>query len=299
MNEESSANSHRFGFFIKDDISIFRKFIIQPGVRLDFPTNINKAYFQPRINATYHISKNWKFNLSAGIYNQFITKNAVIDNFDDYLYVWNIANTETILVLSAEHYTAGITFNKTFFKFSIEGFYKKINNISLFRLDYETEELNFNTGKSKIAGLDFYLKLKLKKHECWLAYTLSQTVEHYSYFTDNNFSLAPHNQTHELKGAVVLNSSPFFISLNYVYGSGLEFTKNYENKLIPYSRLDFAVLYKLKIKKTNIDFGLSALNLLDTENVKYNNFINMPNNNEIVYSEAIPFTPIVSIRFHF
>ncbi len=110
---------------------------------------------------------------------------------------------------------------------------------------------------------------------------------------------SPRSNPFSITSASLGTSGRWWFSINYVYGSGLQFTKKFENSLIPYSRLDFAVLYKLNFQRFNVHFGASILNMLNTENVKYNNFINMPYNDEIVYSESTPFTPILNINLHF
>lgn len=292
--------SNRLSFFVKDDISILKNLNIQAGLRADFPVEIGTFYFQPRINATYNFSEKFKLNIAYGVYNQFLSKNIFIDKFENYLYVWILSDNKNIPVLSAKHYTTGITFNKSVFKFSIEAFYKEIENITLYLHDRKRENLNKNIGKSNITGLDFYLKTKLKKHELWFAYTLSETLEHFPFFQSHNYQFTPHDQTHELKGAAIFNFSPFYISTNYVYGSGLQFTKRKSNTLnpIPYNRLDLAVLYKLKYPKVNIDIGISVLNVLNTDNIKYNNSINLPDS-KVVYSQSTPFTPMLNFHVGF
>lgn len=293
--EESFGSLQRASFYIKNHISLSEKFYFQPGIRTDFPFGINKIYVQPRINSSLELTKNAKLNFTYGFYNQFITKSTVVDEIGNFIYIWELANNSEIPVLSSHHLTVGTRLNQKYFDVNFDAFFKKVNNISQY--DYNNDwTLARSFRNSRIAGVDLFFKAKIRKHEFWASYTFSQSLES-SKTTVNQ--LAPHHQLHEIKFAGVLNFSPFYISANYVYGSGLEFTKGLKNnRPIPYSRLDFAVLYKLKIKKSKIDFGISILNLLNTYNIRYNNIVDLPDN-ELIYSLATPFTPTFNINIKF
>lgn len=293
-------SSHRIGGYIKDEISITKKFSLQPGLRIDFLTYQNKLYLQPRLNAIYRINDKWNMNLAMGIYNQFISKNTLIDPQNNYLFFWNISNNKNIPVVSSQHFVFGSIYNNSYLKFSIEGYYKRTQKISLFITNNETKKRTISSGNANTIGLDLYAKAMIKKHEVWIAYTLSQTLEHFSYFPNDEYQLAPQNQTHEVKTAAVLNFSPFFFSANYVYGSGLQFTSIDEEDLdpIPYNRFDLAFIYKFNPKKMNIELGFSILNVLNNYNVAYDYFTNYPDNS-VVYSRAMPFTPLLNLKIGF
>ena len=265
-------SEHRLGIFANDEISFSKKLSLKAGFRLDYPLHIGKFYAQPRVNLTYRMAENWIFNAAVGRYHQFIVKNSIIDDFENFLYVWNLADNNVIPVLSATHGTASFLFHQPNFKFQLEGFYKNIDNISIYRLDVNTDKLTQSRGDSRILGLDAYLKTNIKKHEFSTTYTLSKTLEYFSHFTAKHYQLAPHNQTHELKTAAVFNFSPIYFSTNYVYGSGLQLTENARNngRLVPYKRLDMAVLYRLQLKKIKLyQKPLTQLNLATLLFLKY------------------------------
>ena len=154
-------------------------------------------------------------------------------------------------------------------------------------------------------GVDLYAKKYFSKHEIWASYTLSQTKEYFPYFPDYEYSNAPQDQRHEIKGALLLNFNPLFFSVNYVYGSGFPdrptfFNQDYER--YPYSRLDAALIYRHSVKDYHFEVGLSILNLLNTENIKYSNFIRIPNAQSgsiTVHAEAVPFTPTIYLNISF
>jgi hypothetical protein len=90
-----------------------------------------------------------------------------------------------------------------------------------------------------------------------------------------------------------------------VYGSGFPdrpsfFSQDYER--YPYSRLDAALIYRHSVKDYHFEVGLSILNLLNTENIKYSNFIRIPDSQSgsiTVHAEAVPFTPTIYLNISF
>ena len=59
--------------------------------------------------------------------------------------------------------------------------------------------------------------------------------------------------------------------------------------------LSAAFLYKFNSKKIKSEVGISILNLLNHENVRYNNFSSFPDS-ESAYSPATPFTPLLFLN---
>lgn len=299
LAKEFNHESNRLGLILKDDISLFGKLYIQAGLRTEFIPGRSQVYFQPRVNLSYDLFNHIKLNAAYGKYYQYIFKSTIYNDKDVLFTFWEIMNTERRNPTSADHYVLGLSWDHSFFSLNIEGFYKSIADITNYKLNLTNKEFIRSLGEGKVSGIDFYLKTKFRKHEFWIAYTLSQTLEHFEFFKTDAFQLAPQNQTHELKGAAILNFSPFYFSANYVYGSGLQFTDEYKNQeLIPYKRLDASLMYKVNIQKVYCQFGVSALNILDTYNIKYNNIIRLPDE-ELVYSQTTPFTLLINIYIGF
>ena len=150
------------------------------------------------------------------------------------------------------------------------------------------------------------IKQYFRKHEAWASYTLSKTEEHFPYMTDEEeYREARHDQRHELKGALLLNFNPFFFSTNYVYGSGFRdpasFLEDPEERY-PYSRLDIAFIYRHSVRSYHFEVGISILNVLNHENIKYSNVIRIPdtqNSSISIHAEAVPFTPTLYLNMAF
>ncbi len=299
------TEAHRLNLYVQDEISVTRNLSVTPGIRIDFPFHLSKVYLQPRIKASFDVADHWRLNGAWGIYNQFISETSVIDDLGNYRYFWALCDNEEIPVLQAQHLVGGVTYRRNGFTLSMETFYKTTQGITRYvKLRKQGLEAVFQ-GDAKVYGVDLYAKKYLGKHEIWASYTLSKTKEYFPYFPDYEYSNAPQDQRHEVKGALLFNFTPIFFSVNYVYGSGFPdrpsfFSQDYER--YPYSRLDAALIYRHSVKDYHFEVGLSILNLLNTENIKYSNFIRIPDSQSgsiTVHAEAVPFTPTIYLNISF
>lgn len=134
---------------------------------------------------------------------------------------------------------------------------------------------------------------------------MGRTEEHFSYFAEDELRRAPHDQLHEYKIAGIFNLEPFHLSANYVHGSGFKLplvpTDGVSTEK-PYDRLDVSAVYRFKRNKYIFDAGVSLLNVLNTENIKYSNFTLIPvsgSNPFSIHAEAVPRTLTVFINFIF
>ena len=156
--------------------------------------------------------------------------------------------------------------------------------------------------------MDLQVKQYFRKHEAWASYTISKTEEYFPYMSEEvDYRAAPQDQRHEVKGALLLNFNPIFFSTNYVYGSGFRepeslFEETEEGERYPYNRLDVALIYRLSRRSYHIEVGISILNVLDHENIKYSNVVRIPNSqttNVSINAEAVPFTPTLYLNMAF
>jgi len=300
-NETKVQESGRLGGYIIDNITPIKNLQIRPGFRFDIPSTTTEIYLQPRLDASYTFFQNWKLNFGCGIYNQFVAENLIFDKEKNYQYIWTICDGKRNPVITGKHIVSGINFYNQDIKFSIEGYYKKISNMSQYTsMDKNKRRENLFLGRAKSYGVDFYFKKKIKRHEGWIAYSLSRSLEKFKYFDEEGYQPSPQDQIHEFKCFGLLNISPIFISANYIYGSGQEFiVYNYgKNKAIPYNRIDLAIFYRSRIQGINIELGLSLINVFNTVNTRFGDFFNIPDE-ELIYSRAMPFTTLVNLKIGF
>lgn len=289
--------------YLSDNISVGEKISLQLGLRADYAADLGQLYLQPRIAADINLGKGFKISGAWGRYKQFIALSSVVDEGGNYRYLWTVCDNESIPVLDASHFVGGLSYSGSDFKASIEGFYKTTDGLTRFvgSKTYST----IYTGDSRSKGLDFFIKTELAGHSVWAGYTLSKTEEYFPLLIFTDYRPALHDQRHELKLAGILNFDPFYFSGNYVYGSGFPVQTVFSNDDLtesPYKRLDASFVYKFKRKNYYFDAGLSVLNIFNTENIKYSNFVMIPANQTSsinLHAEAVPRTLTIFLNLSF
>jgi len=289
--EDKDNSSNRISAYLKDNIVLGKALTLRPSFKLDYLTNVNDFYIQPQIDVFIKPHTNWSVNLAWGMYKQYITEIALVDDLGNNYYFWGISDNTDFPLVSGMHGLLEISYKLEGFVFDIEGFYKTSRGLSQYYISRESREFSIINGKSRAYGIDLFVKKEILKHDVWISYTLSRAEENFSDATGGEYQRAPQDQTHEIKAATIINLNPWYFSVNYVYGSGLAYSANLiQEGIVPYSRLDIAVLYRFNTEKFNLETGLSIVNLLNTDNVGYSGFSHLPGN-ERVYVSGIPFTP--------
>ncbi len=305
FSSHSESNAHRLTAFAQDEWRILPGLILTPGIRIDYPLNLGKVYVQPRIKASADLSPNWRLNAAWGLYRQFISETSLIDDLGNYRYFWALCDNDEVPVLRSTHLVGGISFRQDGLSIGLEAFYKTTTGISRYISNPRQNFSGSFQGEARVYGTDLLLKKYYRKHEMWVSYTLSKTEEYFSYFPREGFRYAPQDQRHEVKAAILLNLHPFYFSVNYVYGSGFPDRTPLPQELIErhrYSRLDASLLYRYSIKGYHFEAGISILNLLNTENIKYSNLIKVPDSQSTslsIHAEAVPFTPTIYLNLSF
>lgn len=295
--------ARRFFSMIQDNITLGKKTILKIGTRITYSTNLDKWYPEPRISLTFQPNDHWKFNVAWGIYNQFITKSSKVDSLGNYRYLWTISNNEDIPVLNALHFVLGATFNKKGWTLSVEPYYKIVDGITRYFSSDQLQWEGILAGDSRVYGIDFYIQKDLKNHSAWVSYSLGRVEERWPDLPYGDYRRAPQDQTHEIKLALLLNFDPFYFSTNYVYGSGFPrapYNPDGGEIDLTYSRWDASFIYKFLNRRVVGEVGLSIMNILNTQNIKYANFERIPSNQTHtinIYTEAIPFTPALYLKF--
>lgn len=301
-----NSQSPRIISYVQDELPVGNFLEIKSGLRLIYSIKLQKWYTEPRVSTSLRINDKIKLNASWGLYNQFTSKTSIVDSSFNYAWFWTNSDEDRISVLHAQHLVGGLSYNKNGFTYSAEVFHKTTKGLTRFYNGSKRFPQGFFTGDARASGLDIFIKKEYKKHMAWISYTLSNTKEHYPFYGANVYRPAPQNQTHELKVAGIFNLKSVYLSANYVYGSGFErfdFERNEKLNLSKeYNRVDAAVVYKFRPGKVKAELGLSVLNVLNTDNIKYSGLRNTTVDDISlvgIYVDAVPFTPAVFFNVEF
>lgn len=313
INTLNNFRNNRTFVYVDDYLPIGERLILKTGARFNLTANKVKLYVEPRVNVAYKLTEHLKLNASWGRYHQFIFKVANVDRDQNYSYLWVTSNDKTPAI-NATHWVGGINYLKNNMTFNVEAYYKITHNITQrvfeqrFAVGKRIDGYFPYSGNAKTYGIDLFAKKDFGKHSVWASYTLSKALESIAALNKPlpEYRLAPQHQLHELKLAGLFNIQHFYFSADYVYGSGMEILRKAfagENSNVDYNRVDAAVTYKFTPSHFLGEVGFSVLNLFDTQNLKYANFKNIQLTPELgdirVYSDAVPFTPILFLKLVF
>jgi hypothetical protein len=288
----------RVSAYIKDDISVARKFNLEVGLKLDVTFPDKRSYFQPRITGHLDITETWKMNFGWGMYSQFLSKTPVLDLEGNRRVVWQTTDGDEIPVLKSMHSVFGLSYLSEILEVTVEGYYRTTDNLLRYVENRDAQQGIFRQGEGRAYGIDTYVKTRFAGHEFWVSYSVGKAEEKYGEVV--GYREATHSQRHEVKTALVLNFKPVQFSFTNVFGSGFpNTTQNLDAFIYPnYNRLDVAFQYGVNIKKTRLETGISLLNILNQENVRLNQFAIFPDGTTATTS-GVPFTPSVYVNFGF
>lgn len=297
--DSRSEELGRVSFYVQDQIQWADKFSMQVGLKADVPSAGSKAYWQPRVNGQFNFTNQWNVHFGWGLYNQFISRNSVIDELGNRADVWQVANTTTIPVLDAMHNVLGIGYQSDDFELSLEGYYKTTSGFTRYFISRRGESI-IGLGDARTRGVDLFARKHLNRHVFWLSYSLSKSEERFGNgVITSSYRLAPQDQRHEVKAAAIFDFSPFQISFTNVYGSGFSenaFLRSQNFK--PYWRTDLAIQREFQAGETTLEAGLSILNLFNRRNLRLNQSVSVPNG-DVINTVGLPFTPTFYLNVDF
>lgn len=301
---EMREKSLRANLFLQDEISLGPWMRIKPGFRFNHLFQAQKTFLSPRVALNIDRNEKVKINAAWGHYHQFLVKSSVMDESGNYRYTWTIADDGSVPVMKSVHSTLGAAYTLNTFTASIDAYYKTMDGITRY-IRYRGNREDIFEGEGRSYGLDFFVKKDLRRHSLWVSYSLSKTEELFTYFPDKEYRRAPHDQRHEIKVTGLVDLHPFHFSGAWVYGSGFPLYANYLSRKYTepdYSRLDLSLVYQFGNDSFSGEAGLSLLNALNSENVKYSSFERIPLvqlNTAYIDAEAVDFTPLVFLKVGF
>ena len=284
----------KIGGYFQNILNVSNGVTIKAGFQVNYPINLEKLYWEPRLSMSVKVNDELSINGAWGLYKQFISKSSVLSPTGSYRYIWVGADEKSVPVVESVHNVLGASYHRNGFTFSLEGYFKKTDGHTRYYRYRQAE--NISLGKSKSYGLDLFAKKDFGEHTFWISYTLSKTEENFNFFRqESQYLRALHDQRHEIKTAGLLALKPFYLSANYIFGSGFPVYAGF-NRIVAepnYQRLDAALIYKFSVKKVKSEVGVLFQNILDDENRTYESFERIPLNqiNSIsVYTESVPST---------
>lgn len=299
---------------------------VRAGLRANYFQKFDKLLLEPRLNIRQKLSRTVALKLQGEFKNQSATQ--IIDFQDDFLGVenrrWILANEEAIPVSESKQVSFGFEFNKNNLALELEGFYKKVNGITVSNQGfYNNFQYLEAIGSYNAKGVEFLVNKTSQAYSAWVGYTFSVNDYEFETLTPSIF---PNNLDirHSVSAAFNYNIlSRFKASLGAVWRSGKPYTKplegnetvtdgnntfvNYDapnsENLSDFMRLDASLSYHFNISnKTKGLCRVGLINVLNRNN-SINRYYEVDANDTTTTTEinnsSLGLTPNISLRVKF
>jgi hypothetical protein len=324
--------SHEVSLYAEDDWKITEKLKINTGLHAAGFLVQGNFYrsLQPRFSGRFLLPRNWSIKASYASMMQFIhlLSNSNVGLPTD---LW-VPATSKIKPQLAYQGAFGIakSTNKNTFEFSIEGYYKVMDNI----IDYldgadfiggaSDWEQKVAQGKGWSYGAEFLVQKKKGKYTGWIGYTLSWTNRQFAEINEGKVYPYKYDRRHDISFVNVYKlSNKFDLATTFVYGTGNAISlplqsyvsatipgvysqdaqyygskNNY--RMAPYHRLDIAINKHKQKKWGKVTWSFGVYNVYNRRNPYFLYFRNNQNQRkQLVQVSLFPLIPSVSYSFKF
>lgn len=265
---DKQNNSLVSGVYVQDKMRFLdNRLVVTPGLRMNYYTCDGKAYFEPRVSASYNITGPLTLNMASGLFCQFanriIREDIMAGNTD----FWILSDGDEIPVSKSRHYNLGLNYDLPDYIFSIEGYYKRNLDISEYTLRYQQNRLpapgpagrggssgtnvseNFYIGDGYAAGVELLAQKKAGKFNGWISYAFGQVKNRFPDQSEK-YCFASHDVTHEVKLVGIYKFGNFDVSATWIYSSGRPYTAPIGGYQIPSASGTVGSYYAVSDKNT-------------------------------------------------
>ncbi len=281
--------------YIEDDIRLSSKLKTNVGLHFTTFTVSGKTFtsLQPRAAVRYLLTPDLSAKVSYAQMNQYIhlLTNSGIGLPTD---LW-VPVTTKVPPQRSQQIATGFAYNyKNTYEVSIEGYYKKMDNV----LEYSEGasyidptgnwEDKVETGKGWSYGAEFFVQRKKGKTTGLLGYTLSWTNRQFTNLNFGNTYPYRYDRRHDLKAAIVHKiSKRVELSADWVFGTGQAITLPVEKyvdengqeiqvyqtrngfRMAPFHRMDIAATFTKVKKRYTRSWVISVYNVYNRQNPFY------------------------------
>lgn len=317
-SHNSWMNTHQLFGNLQYD---YRTYHADLGSAISYFSDLRKYKIAPRLLFNKQMAKHLKLQATAELKNQIISQidETVLSDLTLNNEIWRLSDGNQFPIMSSSQFSLGGIFVKNDWTVDFDVYTKSIQGLTSLALGYlNSRNSNFNIGKQKNLGLEFYAKKHLNHWNFWMSYGLMKIKNKFKNINNDTYFRA--NQDIKYNGtlSIAYKKNRLETALAWFVHSGKPYTKTHydaQNHLIfdavntaqlsMYHRLDFSATYTLNMRNKKINYGkigISLRNIYNQKNAIGKAYIN--NNSLIqhvlektVYS--IGFTPNVLFRVGF
>ncbi len=321
------------GVYAQDKMLFYNNMMtVTAGLRANYFGATGKIYPEPRLKASFQITPKISVNSATGLFYQFANRVVREDVMSGNRDFWLLSNGKEIPVSSSAHLNLGLNYDVPDYLFSLEGFYKRNQNVTEYSMRYRSvprsgsivqSSEQFFIGNGYSIGMEVLAQKKAGKFNGWISYSLGQVKNRFPAISDKYY-YANHDVTHELKIVGIYKWGNFDFSASWIYATGRPYTvplgaytlklvdgttgsyyavsdKN-SMRLLDYHRFDMAASYRFNLfgqRERQNTLSFSVFNLYNRQNVSSKQFQVVEN---VILDSNISYlgiTPNVSLSIKF
>jgi hypothetical protein len=291
---------------------------LNAGFRYNHIGKFGMHLLEPRLSFSHKFLDHLSVNVLGEFKHQTVSQ--IVNFQNDFLGIekrrWQLSNDDEIPVIKSRQGSVGLSYTKSGWLISADGYYKKVKGITTQSQGFQNQyEFVRTSGSYDTKGIDFIVRKQLNNFNSWLSYSYMNSDYHFNVLPEvsfpNNFdirhaiTLGTNYTSERLKLSAGLNwnsgrpkTTPVFG--NEISDDEINYSATNSDQLQDYLRVDVSALYDFKLGKTKTaNIGLSVWNLLDKKNI-INSFYRL--NNDVVSEikqQSLGMTPNVVFRVNF
>ncbi|MDO6736693.1 TonB-dependent receptor domain-containing protein [Wenyingzhuangia sp. 2_MG-2023] len=289
INDIISDKTYNYAFFTEYEFNIKNKWLVNLGMRWQYFNNLDKSFFEPRLNVNYKKNKAISFKFSSELKHQSIAQ--VVDFRSDGLgglfdRFWALSDNQSIPVLNSFQTSFGSSYQKNGWTLDAELYYKFTDGI-LYLMDENIRVSKYFNGSNTVKGIDLLIKKQWKDYSSWISYTLSDSSYLFDNLNEGEKFKGSYDAPHNLIWSHNYTMNKLEFSMGWRFHSGIPYTlktavldkknnlridfEELNSKRLPdYHRIDFSMFYMFKFNsksKVKGKIGLTLQNLVNRKNI--------------------------------
>ena len=281
--------------FVHDSWRPLSRLIVAPAARIVHFDVASATYFEPRVTASYQVRPDFRLTGGWSMDHQVVNRVVREDRAHGDGGFWALADGTTIPVARAQQAIAGLNVSHDGVSFDLSGFYKRLDDLTLFAPRLYTgiapapDADLLHTGSGTASGIEAVLQYRVPQNVMWIGYTLSRVDNSFPTLEDDTFA-ASYDQLHEFKvvdafeilarwsvrGAFVAGSGRPYTTASGVETvwfptgavvSQLQFGDKNASRLPGYHRLDLSTERAFSFARVGLSLGATVFNVYDQKSV--------------------------------
>lgn len=286
-----------YSTYVKDQIKL-SDWNLEGTLKVD-AASTRKIYFQPHFRLRYDVNPFWTCSAVFDVNHQFVGRAPYQNEAGGWNNLWN---TFSELPLRSVQNALNASYSRYGWMLNAEVYYADVKNVRRLLETYDELNQRWNSsagiGSAYRSGLEIYAKKHFAEYETFISYHLHHSQ---GIFEETG---------QELKGAILVDWGNWAISSDFVSGFGYKYplsqlallSTEEMKDLFPehaYSRWDAALKYRYRTRWMQLQGGCSVINLLNTQNVKYQYNNERINKVASVFAQASPRTLLFHLEIIF